>query len=172
MQQQSADARFRGGSHGHTKDAPVTIDLAEYHMLHPLSFGSTRAGRADPAGDHPGGRQIAFLPEIGPQHPHIEVLPLDAAKPPVERPQRGVNGNRLMVVAWRAGPDRTGIHAVLPEQRPHPAPIAAGEAPRIAVEQALDDVLVAASTGGGTVLDAAPRQQQETEPERRELSAA
>ena len=125
-----------------------------------------------PPGDEPRRGQVALLTQVGAEYSDLEVLPLDASQPALQRPNRRVDGDRLPVVGGRAGPDRAGIAAVLPEERANAGPIALREAASIAAEQMLDGVLVAASTGGRMVLDAAPGDGQEADPNRRELWAA
>jgi hypothetical protein len=140
-------------------------------VLDPLTLDRAWPGRGHSPSHQPGRRQVALLAEIGSENPHIEVLPLYAPEPPLEDAKRGVDGDSLVVTGGCAGADRTGVGPVLPEERTHAAPIPFREAPCVSAEQMLNGVLVAAAAGGGTVLDPAPRNAQETEPERREVSA-
>jgi hypothetical protein len=141
-------------------------------VLDPVTLHPGRARGRDPAGKDPRGRQVTFLPQVGADYPHVEVLPLDASKPAVEHPDGRVYGNGLVIVGRGSRPDRTGIDAVLPEERADPSPVPLREGSGIAAEQLLNGVLVAAGTRGGTVLDPAPRDRQETDPEAREVGAA
>jgi hypothetical protein len=140
-------------------------------VLNPITLNRRGPRRGDPAGDHPRGCQVALLPEIGAKHPHIEVLPLDAAEPALQNADGGVDGYGLMGIGRRSRADGPGIGPVLPEEGPHPGPIPLRKAPSVTANQMLNDVLVAASTCGGTILDPAPGDRQETDPERRELPA-
>jgi hypothetical protein len=141
-------------------------------MLDPLTLDPGRAGRGRASGNQPGRRQVAFLPQIRAEDPHLEVLAFDAVKPALQHAQGRIDRDRLVVIGWRSRSDRTSISAVLPEQRPRPPPVSLRETAGVAAEQMLDGILVAAGTCGGMVLDAAPGESQEADPERRELWAA
>ena len=77
-----------------------------------------------------------------------------------------------MVVGRHAGAHRAGIGPVLPEERARATPVTPGEGSGVTIDQKLNDVLVAAAPGGSTILDSAPPEQEDTEQERRERTAA
>ena len=141
-------------------------------MLDPIALDPAWSGRRYPAGREPRRGQVALLTQVGAENPYLEVLPLDASEPALQRPDGRVDGDRLPVVGWCARPDRSCIASVLPEERPHTRPVPPRKAPGIATEQVLDDVLIATGTGGSMVFDAAPGDSQEADPKRRELWAA
>ena len=141
-------------------------------MLDPVALDARGSGRGDSPGHEPGRREVSFLAEIGPEDPHLEVLPLDPAEPPLQNPQGRVDRHRLVGIDRRAGSERTGIGSVLPEKSPDPPPISIRESAGVAAEQMLNSVLVAAAASGSTVFDAAAGNRQEADPERREVWTA
>ena len=157
-----------GSGHRHTQDSPVVVDPAKHDVLHPVPLDRCWTRRRDPPGGQPGRGEISVLPQIGADHPDIEVSRLYPAEPPLHALQRGVYRDRLMVARRRTRPDRARVAAILPEERAHSAPVPGRETTGIAAEQMLNGVLVPARAGGGAILDPAP-QQQEADPERRDL---
>jgi hypothetical protein len=85
-------------------------------VFHPITLLRAGTGRSSSSSNDPGGSQVALLAEVGTKNPHIEVLGLHAAKPPVEHSQRGINRYGLMVVGWCTRTDRSGVGTVLPEE--------------------------------------------------------
>ena len=140
-------------------------------MLDPLALDSGWSGRCAPTGDHPRSREVALLAQVGTQHSDLEVLRLDPAEPPLEHPKRRVDRDCLMVVGWRPRPNRPGIGAVLPEERPHAAPVPQRKASGVPAEEMLNGVLVPAGTRGGTIFDPAPRHSEEADAESRQAPA-
>lgn len=141
-------------------------------MLDPVTLERPRPGRRPPSGDHPRGREIALLAQVSPQDPRVEVPGLDPLQPLVEHPERRVNGDRLMVVGRGARADRSRVGAVLPEERPHPRPIAAGEAPCVTAEKLVDGVFVPPGARGSAIFDPASEAREEAETECRKTQTA
>jgi len=138
-------------------------------VLDPVTFDPGRPRRGDSPGGEPRRSQIAFLAEIGAEDPHLEVLPLNTPEPALHYTEGRIDRNGLVRVRRRAGPERTGVGSILPEERPNPPPVSLRETAGVAAEQMLDGILVAAATSRSTVFDAAPGNCQEAEPECREL---
>ena len=141
-------------------------------MLDPVSFDCSGARRRAASGDQPGSGQVALLPEICPQYPHIEVLAFHTPEPAFENPECRIDGDRLMVVGWGARSDRSGVAGVLPEEGPHTGPVALGETQRILAEELVNGVFVAPSTRWGAVFYLASRAHQETNAEHRDTQTA
>ena len=123
-------------------------------------------------GEQPRRREIALLAEVGPQDADIEVLRLYPAQPVIQRADRRVNWDRLVVVGRRPRRDRPGIGAILPEKRAQPAPVAARQPLGVAAEQMLNAVLVAPAAGRSTIFDAASGDRQDADPQREIARAA
>lgn len=92
-------------------------------MLDPVTLDRCRARRRAPPRHDPGRGQVALLAEVRAQDPDVEILTLDSSKPPVEHPERRVDGDRLMVVGWDFRSDRSRVAAVLPEQGSDTGPV-------------------------------------------------
>ena len=123
-------------------------------------------------GEEPGCSQIALLPQIGPEHAHIEVLRFYSPQIMIESTESRVDGNRLVIIRRSSRRDRAGVGTVLPEEGTHAAPIAEGQPLRVASEQMLNALLVAPTAGGGAVFDAASTKRQDADPNRKESLAA
>src|ERR671911_938260 len=110
----SALAPTRRGHDGDAQNTPVAVDLAKHDVLEPVAFNRGGSCRASPPGDDPYGGQVALLPEIRPQNPDVEIRPLDAAQPPLQYPQRGINRDGLVRVGGGARSNGTGVAGILP----------------------------------------------------------
>jgi hypothetical protein len=141
-------------------------------MLGPIALQRGGSRRSAPPGDDPGSGKVTLLPEVRAQYPHVEILRLYSAEPSLEHAERCVDRDSLMIAGWSTRPHRTGVAAVLPEERSHPAPIALREPPRVAAEKLVDRVLVPPAARRSTIFDPASRGDQETEGEDRETQTA
>ncbi len=141
-------------------------------MLDPISLDRHGPRGDPPPGDHPDRGQVALLAEVGPQDSHIEIPALHPPQPPLEDADRGVDGDRLVVIGGRAWPERSGVNAILPEKRPDADPVALRQTLGVSAQELMDRIFVPAGTGRGAILDPASRARQEADTEDSDTQAA
>lgn len=141
-------------------------------MLDPVPLDRSGPRGDPPPGDDPHRGQIALLAEVGSQNSHVEIPALHSAQPPLEDPDRRVDRDRLVVIGRRAGPERSCVNRIRPEERPHPGPVALRQALGVSAQELVDRIFIPAGTSWGAILDPASRARQETDAEDRETQAA
>ena len=137
-------------------------------MLDPVILDLSRPRRDHPSGNDPCGSQIPLLAQIGADHAYVEILRFDTTKPALQRTNRYVDGDGLMLVGWHPRTDRAGIGALLPEEGPDPDPLPPREMESVSADKTLDGVLVPTASCRRAILDPAPGHGQETDPRRYE----
>jgi hypothetical protein len=140
-------------------------------VLDPLPLDGSGPGGDPPSGNDPHRGQIALLPEVGSHDSHVEIPALHSAQPPLEDADCRVDGNRLMGIGGRAGPERSGVDPVLPEERADPGPVPLRQPLGVSAQDLVDRIFIPAGTSRGAILDPASRARQETETEDRETQA-
>ncbi len=134
-------------------------------MLDPVATAHAAAAREGPPRDQPDGREVAILPEVRAQHPHVEPAGLEAVHAPSQHSERQVHRHRLVPVRGDEH-QRARVGGVRPEERAGAGPIALGERPRVARDERLHRFLVPAGARGGVVLDVAAHGEQKAEAQR------
>jgi len=136
-------------------------------VLDPLPLDGRGAGGDAPPGYDPHRGQVALLAEVGSHDPHVEILPLHSPQPPLEDANRRVDGDRLVVIGRRPGPERSPINPILPEERPDPGPVPGRQTLGVSAQNLVDRIFVPAGTSRGAILDPASRARQEADTEDR-----
>lgn len=140
-------------------------------MLDPVPLHRSGTGGDAPPGDDPHRCQVALLPEVGAQNPHVEIPRLHPPEPALQHVDGRIDGEDLVVVDRGAGADGAGVDPIGPEQRPDADPVAGGQPLGVAIEDLVNGVFVPPASGRGAILDPASRTCQETETEDRKTQA-
>jgi hypothetical protein len=168
----SARSPSWGRDNSHTQNAPVAVDLPQHYVLDPIALDRNRAGGRAAPGYDPGGGQITLLPEVGPQHPDIEVVALHTPQPPLPYPERRINRDCLPVLGRRARAYAAGIDPILPEERSNSDPVTVGNTLGVTIEELVDRILIPSRSGWGTVLYPASGSCQDADVENRQMQTA